>query len=322
MHLNTRISFACVAAFATLFHSHSALGGYNGISVVFHTSFTSASGEKHVYRMYANFTDGADRVSAWGGSPQLGTTTLQSGPCNFVAGSSFFQFPGSNTAPSQEIITKIPEREWDTFATIGVSIAEQGDPFDQTLLTTGFPAFINGNQITLTDKFVFIPNNAPQARADYAGDGDLLLRVMLMQLTVDAGEYPFGNVALQWKNAAGQTFTVSNGWWVGLAEFGRCCTPSGQCVMTYHSDCAQLINGFFLGCQPCDACEGTCVPDIVPAPGDGNVDVDDLLAVINAWGACLPVSLCSADVSPAPSGNNVVDVDDLIAVINAWGPCE
>jgi hypothetical protein len=57
-----------------------------------------------------------------------------------------------------------------------------------------------------------------------------------------------------------------------------------------------------------------CPPDI---DADGDVDVDDLLAVINAWGLCIG---CDADVVP-PQGNNMVDVDDLLLVINAWGGC-
>lgn len=55
-----------------------------------------------------------------------------------------------------------------------------------------------------------------------------------------------------------------------------------------------------------------CSPDIT---GDGSVAVGDLLAVINAWGACAPA--CPADVT----GDNTVDVQDLLAVINGWGPC-
>jgi hypothetical protein len=52
---------------------------------------------------------------------------------------------------------------------------------------------------------------------------------------------------------------------------------------------------------------------------DGFVNVEDLLAVINAWGACpaLPRE-CPADVAP-PGGDGVVDVDDLLTVINNWG---
>jgi hypothetical protein len=58
-------------------------------------------------------------------------------------------------------------------------------------------------------------------------------------------------------------------------------------------------------------------PAIDPCPADvtdsSGVDIDDLLAVINGWGA----SAGPADVT----GNCVVDIDDLLAVINAWGPC-
>jgi hypothetical protein len=46
--------------------------------------------------------------------------------------------------------------------------------------------------------------------------------------------------------------------------------------------------------------------------GDGNVNVDDLLSVINAWGPC---SCCAADVN----NSGGVDVDDLLIVINTWG---
>src|SRR5687768_4793670 len=30
---------------------------------------------------------------------------------------------------------------------------------------------------------------------------------------------------------------------------------------------------------------------------------------------------CPADIAPSPDGNGVVDVDDLLTVINAWGAC-
>jgi enterochelin esterase-like enzyme len=49
---------------------------------------------------------------------------------------------------------------------------------------------------------------------------------------------------------------------------------------------------------------------------DGDVDVDDLLAVINAWGPCGEgPAECAADIN----GSNAVDVDDLLMVLNAWG---
>jgi hypothetical protein len=46
--------------------------------------------------------------------------------------------------------------------------------------------------------------------------------------------------------------------------------------------------------------------------GDGLVNVNDLLAVINGWGSC---PSCAADVTN--DGN--VNVNDLLAVINSWG---
>jgi hypothetical protein len=57
---------------------------------------------------------------------------------------------------------------------------------------------------------------------------------------------------------------------------------------------------------------------VIPCPADinsnGTVNIDDLLAVINAWGPCAG---CPADINQ----NGVVNIDDLLAVINAWGQC-
>ena len=60
--------------------------------------------------------------------------------------------------------------------------------------------------------------------------------------------------------------------------------------------------------------EPTVAGDIT---GDGNVNVDDLLAVINGWGVC--GNPCPADIAPAPSGDGIVNVDDLLMVVNNWG---
>jgi hypothetical protein len=59
-----------------------------------------------------------------------------------------------------------------------------------------------------------------------------------------------------------------------------------------------------------------------PCPADiddnGQVNVDDLLAVISGWGPC---NNCAPDIHPPPDGNNQVNVDDLLLVISSWGPC-
>jgi hypothetical protein len=54
--------------------------------------------------------------------------------------------------------------------------------------------------------------------------------------------------------------------------------------------------------------------------GDGHVDVDDLVAVILAWGACpAPPTTCPADIAPHPAGDGFVNVDDLVMIILNWG---
>jgi hypothetical protein len=70
----------------------------------------------------------------------------------------------------------------------------------------------------------------------------------------------------------------------------------------------------------CVPASSPCPADIAPAGGNDVVDVDDLLAIINAWGACVNPNNCPADIAPA-GGNDIVDVDDLLTVINAWGVC-
>ena len=46
---------------------------------------------------------------------------------------------------------------------------------------------------------------------------------------------------------------------------------------------------------------------------DGVIDVDDILAIIGAWGGCV----CVEDIN----GDSTVAVDDLLAVLGSYGPC-
>jgi hypothetical protein len=70
--------------------------------------------------------------------------------------------------------------------------------------------------------------------------------------------------------------------------------------------------------QWCNELVQTCHGDIT---GDGQVNVNDLLAVINAWGPCpAPPATCPPDIAP-PGGDGQVNVNDLLGVINAWGAC-
>ncbi len=60
-----------------------------------------------------------------------------------------------------------------------------------------------------------------------------------------------------------------------------------------------------------------CPGDITPPGGNGTVNIDDLVAVLNAFGSCPG---CPEDITP-PGGNGVVNIDDLVAVLNAFGAC-
>jgi hypothetical protein len=71
-----------------------------------------------------------------------------------------------------------------------------------------------------------------------------------------------------------------------------------------------LAGGFWTGTQP------ACPADVT---GNGSVNVQDLLAVISAWGVCPGQCppYCAADVSH----DCTVNIQDLLAVIAAWGAC-
>lgn len=50
--------------------------------------------------------------------------------------------------------------------------------------------------------------------------------------------------------------------------------------------------------------------------GDCDINIDDLVNVITAWGT----SAHQFDIAP-PGGNGIVDIDDLVQVITHWGAC-
>ena len=54
-------------------------------------------------------------------------------------------------------------------------------------------------------------------------------------------------------------------------------------------------------------------PDCPDINGDGEVGVDEVLAVIAAW----DTNNTDADVN----ADGIVDTNDLLLVLSAWGPC-
>jgi hypothetical protein len=105
------------------------------------------------------------------------------------------------------------------------------------------------------------------------------------------------------------------GGWIADRQFAI--PPSIPRGRTYSLTLSIISNGAasaVLGVDNIDILIAPSIPGDVN--GDGCVDVDDLVAVILAWGVCpLPPQSCDADAD----GNGVVDVDDLIVVILNWG---
>ncbi|MEM7229882.1 MAG: FG-GAP repeat protein [Planctomycetota bacterium] len=113
-------------------------------------------------------------------------------------------------------------------------------------------------------------------------------------------------------------------------EGGACCAPAG-CVDGFNPQSCEQIGGVYLGlASTCDAvvrcdvvpCQWDCMP-VQPNGQRGNqfVNVDDLIAVIIAFGG----SDVPFDVSPIHPdgtwGNGIVNVNDIIDVINNFGYC-
>ena len=92
--------------------------------------------------------------------------------------------------------------------------------------------------------------------------------------------------------------------------------PVGSVDIGFEKLCPDAARSLNEAAATVAAFRPTMIP-LCPADTDGNgeINVDDLVAVITGWGPC-PVT-CPADVT----GDDVVGVDDLVAVVEGWGSC-
>ena len=76
MNRNTLIGLMMLGVLAL---NRATSGAFDGWQTVLHAEVMTAAGPNKVWRIYARFTDGADRLLSWGGSPQ--TLTLLTVGC-------------------------------------------------------------------------------------------------------------------------------------------------------------------------------------------------------------------------------------------------
>jgi MYXO-CTERM domain-containing protein len=173
-----------------------------------------------IYHVFAEFTDGADRVLAWGiGGNSFGAGGIENlNPTGTGPGFGFHNV-GAATAgtPSSAGST----RDWDTYATLGVRYLSQLPAgADAPAYSPGFPAFIIGTSLAVPDSgmaaFITPDPINTHGRADFINEGaDDANRVLLMQLVVRDNDHVSGTIGLVWDTtgaggvvASGLSFTT------------------------------------------------------------------------------------------------------------------
>jgi hypothetical protein len=168
--------------------SGTANAAFTGLSVELFADGTVQGGAaRDVWRIYANFDNAGDRLTAVFGngvSPMVITSTS----------GAFFNPGGSatNGPPSAGDIASYPQWAFGTYATIG-DVAGTPDTANVGF-SPGFPVFLAANLAPNTNIGWFTAGPLPQG-APVAG------RVMIMQLAVNDGLHAAGSVGIQYRPA-------------------------------------------------------------------------------------------------------------------------
>jgi hypothetical protein len=151
-------------------------------------------------------------------------------------------------------------------------------------------------------------------RAIFAGDGTTLVTVVREH---DLLATDLGTARIDQNDSSpvfGGSIRLNN---LGDLAFHCTLTPENNNQVEWGS-------GIFvaLADPPVIACPADCAPDNGDGTfGNGVVNIDDLLAVINAFGQLGGPCDIAPDNGDGTFGNGIVNIDDLLGVINAFGPC-
>jgi hypothetical protein len=188
-----------------LFATTGADAAYHGLTVHNAGNHLVNGINRTSYRVYAVFSDPGDFLTSVAGSPTLGNMVIQSCNASGTGPGGNFVNPvgGSATAPTFYAVGT--QLEWDTFVTIGLASVPYGS-IDETGLSPGFNGIGNTASFSSNNVGWFTAGPKPQGMAGNGLNlGGGLWGVLMMQLTVNAGNYVRGTVAVGGVHNTGQT---------------------------------------------------------------------------------------------------------------------
>ena len=199
-----------------------------------------------------------------------------------VTDGSFYEHVfGSDAAPPIVLVLAFPSLAYDTFVTIGVKVLDEsgaaGQPVNNTVILPGAPLFAGEAVIQSTAWGWAVVQGEPQGDPfnpgpSFPGNGSILIG----QFSTEAGSAILGKMLLQY-------------------------TSNGVKEQQYVSFCLDSSG------QECSACPWDC-----GAPPDGEVSIEDFIAVIGTWGQ-VGVA-CDLD-------GDGVGIEDFLKILGFWGPC-
>ena len=224
--MRTTATIACAGA--ALLVSASANAAYTGLQVTTVNTTTTFDSDVpsltnvavSIHRVWAGFTNPNDALYVWGGGGGLGTGVIENTNALGVGlGTGFLNDINGGLLPPN---ANAGVGARDSYFTIGVTVLNQ-IPANQgisLLVIPGSPGDVTGNSISLSPAgggVTTTPTTSagapnPISLAGFTGDGDLTLRVLLMQLTVHQGENVRGTIGITINNGAlaGATSTLQN----------------------------------------------------------------------------------------------------------------